>query len=156
MVFVPCPYPNDIWMYRNPQFHHRWTLTLSSHWWAFTATWVPSGLVSTRTSPGTALSGLEWKEQESQTVCMWFKVVSHPGSVQSHFYLDTVAEMQHRQPLDFYDITGYWKSHFKFSYKNQYYEWGIGSWTKAWCCCTVSWMVCMLPFPIQHGSMHPA
>lgn len=33
-------------------------LTLSSHWCALTATCVPKGLVSTRTSPGTALSGL--------------------------------------------------------------------------------------------------
>jgi hypothetical protein len=31
----------------------------SSHWWAFTATWVPSGLVRTKTSPTTALSGLK-------------------------------------------------------------------------------------------------
>lgn len=34
-------------------------LTWSSHWWAFTATCVPRGLVNTKTSPGTAPSGLE-------------------------------------------------------------------------------------------------
>lgn len=33
-------------------------LTISSHWWTATATCVPSGLVNTNTSPGTALSGL--------------------------------------------------------------------------------------------------
>merc|ERR1719412_1315941 len=30
----------------------------SSHWWALSATWVPSGFVSTSTSPTTALSGM--------------------------------------------------------------------------------------------------
>merc|ERR1719427_1289747 len=30
----------------------------SSHWWALSATWVPSGFVSTSTSPTTALSGI--------------------------------------------------------------------------------------------------
>ncbi len=34
-------------------------LTISSHWCTATATCVPSGLVNTNTSPGTALSGLE-------------------------------------------------------------------------------------------------
>lgn len=37
---------------------HTAVLTISSHWCAFTATWVPRGLVRTNTSPGTALSGL--------------------------------------------------------------------------------------------------
>lgn len=34
-------------------------LTISSHWCTATATCVPSGLVNTNTSPGTALSGLK-------------------------------------------------------------------------------------------------
>ena len=42
----------------NPPPHPPKKLTLSSHWCAVTATCVPSGLVSTSTSPGTALSGL--------------------------------------------------------------------------------------------------
>ena len=39
---------------------HEWRggLTISSHWCTATATCVPSGLVNTNTSPGTALSGL--------------------------------------------------------------------------------------------------
>ena len=35
----------------------------SSHWYALTATWVPSGFVSTSTSPTTALSGLRARVQ---------------------------------------------------------------------------------------------
>lgn len=37
-------------------------LTISNHWCTATATCVPSGLVNTNTSPGTALSGLKKKQ----------------------------------------------------------------------------------------------
>lgn len=47
-------------------------LTISSHWWTATATCVPSGLVNTSTSPGTALSGLKTPNRES-SVFFWLK-----------------------------------------------------------------------------------
>lgn len=60
-------------------------LTCSSHWWAFTATCVPRGLVRTRTSPGTAPSGLNTDTQTVQTTArhsrhLWnsFQLVAVP------------------------------------------------------------------------------
>lgn len=48
-------------------------LTISSHWWTATATCVPSGLVNTSTSPGTALSGLKTTNRESSVFIFFNK-----------------------------------------------------------------------------------
>merc|ERR1719470_649217 len=50
----------------------------SSHWWAFRATWVPRGLVSTSTSPTTALSGI-------MNSFGWQMVVATPPMVHQGF-----------------------------------------------------------------------
>uniref|UniRef100_A0A6B0ULT0 Secreted protein n=1 Tax=Ixodes ricinus TaxID=34613 RepID=A0A6B0ULT0_IXORI len=67
----------------------RWGL--SSHWWALLVTWVPKGLVSTSTSPGSAPSGAmisaSWQQLEATPPIMghglstvWPPVMRVPAS----------------------------------------------------------------------------